>query len=488
MGVRDRLERVAAWFGFGVDDDDYYEDEDEEERRYGKDHYANGANSGEPSPAVRRLGRAERSSAFGTSLGDLFGSEGPSRRESYAQQNQPPHLRAVPDQRPTRVSVLEPSSFNDAQSLADRFKRQQPVILNLQNVDGDLSRRMVDFCSGLTYALDGNIQSVANRVFLLTPRDVEVSAEERKRLAESGGFDLGASDIHSEQLRQYESAGVRTTSSNRELAEASDLVIAAVKPWDVAQVMEEISPSFTDDSKAVTSVAAGVSIERISESLPQGTAILRVMPNVCASVGLGSAVVTANEAGRCEGGHTAGRRAQARDSYHRRDGGAVEGAERPPGARRGDDARRHDGGGVRRDGEGRVCGGGLRRDRGGDREGAEARRMIVALLQQFGFSVASLLAAVVNYTFWILLAVIFASILFSWFPGYPSSSFMQPVYDAVKAVTNPILWPIRSRVPMVQLGGFGIDLSPIIAILGLYIARSLLFIVIEQFIQPVTGC
>ena len=173
MGVRDRLERVAAWFGFGVDDDDYYEEEEEEDRRYGKDPYANGARDDEPGPAVRRLGRAERSSAFGTSLGDLFGSG----------QN-PPHLRAVPDQRPTRVSVLEPSSFNDAQALADRFKRQQPVILNLQNVDGDLARRMVDFCAGLTYALDGHIQTVASRVFLLTPRNVEVSAEERKRIAE----------------------------------------------------------------------------------------------------------------------------------------------------------------------------------------------------------------------------------------------------------------------------------------------------------------
>jgi cell division inhibitor SepF len=187
MGVRDQLERVAAWFGFGVDDDDYYEDEEDEDRRYGDDAYANGARGGEPGPAVRRLGRAERSSAFGTSLGDLFGSEG-SGRERYASQNQPPHLRAVPDQRPTRVSVLEPSSFNDAQALADRFKRQQPVILNLQNVDGELSRRMVDFCSGLTYALDGNIQSVANRVFLLTPRNVEVSAEERKRIAERAFF------------------------------------------------------------------------------------------------------------------------------------------------------------------------------------------------------------------------------------------------------------------------------------------------------------
>ena len=112
--------------------------------------------------------------------------------------------------------------------------------------------------------------------------------------------------------------------------------------------------------------------------------------------------------------------------------------------------------------------------------------MILAL-QQFGFSVANLLDGVVNYTYYILFAFIIASILFSWFPGYPSSSFMQAVYDAVKAVTNPILWPIRSRVPMLQLGGFGIDLSPIIAIFGLSIARTLLRILIANFIQPVTG-
>src|SRR3712207_7562078 len=53
--------------------------------------------------------------------------------EGYGGQNPPAHLRPVPDQRTTRVSVLEPSSFNDAQNLADRFKRQQPVILNLQD-------------------------------------------------------------------------------------------------------------------------------------------------------------------------------------------------------------------------------------------------------------------------------------------------------------------------------------------------------------------
>ena len=112
--------------------------------------------------------------------------------------------------------------------------------------------------------------------------------------------------------------------------------------------------------------------------------------------------------------------------------------------------------------------------------------MILAVLQQFGYSVASLLAGVVNYTYYILFGFIIASILFSWFPGYPSSTFMQAIYDAVRAVTNPILWPIRSRIPMLQLGGFGIDLSPIIAILGLSIARSLLLIIIDNFIAPIT--
>lgn len=119
------------------------------------------------------------------------------------------------------------------------------------------------------------------------------------RLAESGDYDLGVSDVHAEQLTPYAKRyGMRTTSSNLELAEQSDLLVVAVKPWDVTAVMAQVSPAFNGTEKAVASVAAGVSIATISENLPHGTAVLRVMPNVCASVGLGSAVVTANEAGR----------------------------------------------------------------------------------------------------------------------------------------------------------------------------------------------
>jgi pyrroline-5-carboxylate reductase len=120
------------------------------------------------------------------------------------------------------------------------------------------------------------------------------------RLAASGKFDLGVSDVHPEQLEPYaERYAVRTTSSNRELAESSDLLIVAVKPWDVGSVLEDISPASGGDAgKAVASVAAGVPIASIAEKLLSGTPVLRVMPNVCASVGLGSAVVTANEPGR----------------------------------------------------------------------------------------------------------------------------------------------------------------------------------------------
>jgi len=112
---------------------------------------------------------------------------------------------------------------------------------------------------------------------------------------------------------------------------------------------------------------------------------------------------------------------------------------------------------------------------------------LALLLQEFGFQISNLLLGIVNYSYYILFGFIIASILFSWFPGYPSSSFMQAIYNAVRAVADPILMPIRARVPTLQLGGFGIDLSPIIAIIGLSIASSLLEILITQFIRPITG-
>jgi cell division inhibitor SepF len=85
-----------------------------------------------------------------------------------------------------RVHVIAPGGFNDAQEIGDKLKANQPVIVNLQSVDRDLARRLIDFASGLAYGLGGQMERVADQVFLLTPTNVEVSAEEKRRLQERG--------------------------------------------------------------------------------------------------------------------------------------------------------------------------------------------------------------------------------------------------------------------------------------------------------------
>lgn len=82
--------------------------------------------------------------------------------------------------------VVAPAAFTDAQEVADEFKRNVPVIVNLQGVERDLMRRIIDFASGLCYGLGGQMERVATHVYLLTPSDVEVSPEERRRWRDRG--------------------------------------------------------------------------------------------------------------------------------------------------------------------------------------------------------------------------------------------------------------------------------------------------------------
>jgi cell division inhibitor SepF len=86
----------------------------------------------------------------------------------------------------TRVHVVAPSIFADAQEIGERLKNKEPVIVNLQDVDADLSRRLIDFCSGAVFVAGAKMQKVAKQVFLLTPSNVEVSDEEKRRLQERG--------------------------------------------------------------------------------------------------------------------------------------------------------------------------------------------------------------------------------------------------------------------------------------------------------------
>ena len=83
---------------------------------------------------------------------------------------------------------MHPAAFNDAQEIGDKFREGYSVLINLQAADAELSRRLVDFASGLAYGLGGSMKPVAEKVFLLTPAGVQVSAEERRRFLEERGF------------------------------------------------------------------------------------------------------------------------------------------------------------------------------------------------------------------------------------------------------------------------------------------------------------
>jgi cell division inhibitor SepF len=98
----------------------------------------------------------------------------------------PAVVRPISASQHPKVHVVAPGGFNDAQEIGDKLKANQPVIVNLQGVNRDLSRRLIDFASGLTYGLGGQMERVAEQVFLLTPSNVEVPAEEKRRLQERG--------------------------------------------------------------------------------------------------------------------------------------------------------------------------------------------------------------------------------------------------------------------------------------------------------------
>jgi cell division inhibitor SepF len=175
MAFRDTWHRTLVYFGLA--EDDAYEEEVEpyqEPEVELQDTYRD-------RPNVRRLSGRRRRDDFD----DIFADDAGEDRGTTS-------LRPVGGRGngrgEVRVHFVAPKSFNDVQDVADKFKDSIPVILNLQGTDTDLSKRLIDFSSGLTYALDGGMQRIADKVFLLTPRNVEVSAEERARLVEKGFF------------------------------------------------------------------------------------------------------------------------------------------------------------------------------------------------------------------------------------------------------------------------------------------------------------
>ncbi|MGH3041179.1 MAG: cell division protein SepF [Gaiellaceae bacterium] len=177
MGLGDVWSRALVYFGI-VEEDEYWDEEayaaeEELERTYDRDRRN-----------VRRLNpRARQREEFE----DWSEPEAQAGAQTAVVRSSGNRLQAVAAAS-VKVHLVVPRSFNDAQSIADKFKDSVPVIVNLQSADPELSKRLIDFSSGLTYALSGSMQRVADKVFLLTPRNVEVSAEERARLIDRGFF------------------------------------------------------------------------------------------------------------------------------------------------------------------------------------------------------------------------------------------------------------------------------------------------------------
>lgn len=162
------MQKALQYLGLkDIDDEDFYDDEDELE-------------PGAPAHRTSYPEQAEAPSGPVAAVRPLVRDQSAERPRGV--------VRPMVSPRSSKPQVVVPQRFSDAQQIGDLVKANSPVIVNLQASERDLARRMIDFCSGLTYALSGSLEKVAEQVFLITPSNVEVSQEERQRLSERGLF------------------------------------------------------------------------------------------------------------------------------------------------------------------------------------------------------------------------------------------------------------------------------------------------------------
>ncbi|WP_114453460.1 cell division protein SepF [Halopolyspora algeriensis] len=206
------LHKLKAYFGMvpaeevdGYDDDPGYggygsdvEDYDSESDRIGgRRRFGDGLRGGNPIQSTDGLP--------GHPHGD--GGQGRSRREWSAEtpvrgslavdphRDQASRLRAVSDtgshDNLSKITTLHPRSYSEARTIGEQYREGTPVIMNLTEMSEADAKRLVDFAAGLAFALRGSIEKVTNRVFLLSPPNVEVAAEDKRRLAEGAFFNYG---------------------------------------------------------------------------------------------------------------------------------------------------------------------------------------------------------------------------------------------------------------------------------------------------------
>jgi cell division inhibitor SepF len=164
------------------------DDEDSRDRRYADDAYDED-DLDEPAPVRPGAGRRRRSpgrtATMRRPLEDTARSRG-----AVALDTAPPRIAPVPaPQADTyRITTLHPRTYNEARTIGEHFRSGTPVIINLTEMDDVDAKRLVDFAAGLIFGLRGSIERVTNKVFLLSPEHVQVTAEDKARIAEGGFF------------------------------------------------------------------------------------------------------------------------------------------------------------------------------------------------------------------------------------------------------------------------------------------------------------
>jgi cell division inhibitor SepF len=207
------LHKVKAYFGMApMDDydDEYFEDDDERGRshprrphdRFGEDGYGRryeerreyddrdpddyppsyrgGYEESRYEPRARPPREFDRASSRFPIRGATSGSLAMDPRRM---------ARLFDESSPlSKITTLRPKDYSDARSIGERFRDGTPVIMDLVSMDNADAKRLVDFAAGLAFALRGSFDKVATKVFLLSPADIDVSAEERRRIAEAGFY------------------------------------------------------------------------------------------------------------------------------------------------------------------------------------------------------------------------------------------------------------------------------------------------------------
>jgi len=224
------LRKAGVWLGL-VEEDDQYDDrgyrdsgyrERERDRDSGyryADEYADDEDDVDEAPSLPRArvsergsGRLERAAAAldreeheraeraergsvrsitrpAPPAGESSGGLSYSTRENLALAPQPqPQQRPVEEEQRYQITTLHPTTYREARTIGEHFRDGVPVIINLTEMDEGDARRLVDFAAGLAFGLRGTIERVTNRVFLLSPANVQVTAEDKAKIAEGGFF------------------------------------------------------------------------------------------------------------------------------------------------------------------------------------------------------------------------------------------------------------------------------------------------------------